>query len=286
MSLAGRLRASLNSSLEPLGFRIQSLTAERAEAARLQNLAGSGHFEREVFPVLASFRECDPSPVLSGVRDLACSLKRFVDSTVAGEFTFANDYFNSPDAEVGYALVRMLRPKKIVEVGSGFSTRLFRSAITDGHLDTELVSIDPSPRREIFGVADRILPKRLEEVDESELVEALGSRSVLFIDSSHGIRAGNDVVTLLLRIVPKLPIGTVIHLHDIFLPFEYPREWLLDYGWDWNEQYLVQGMLQFSETLEVIWAGHYFQRNITDFQSHFVAPIPGRASSLWLRKVR
>ncbi len=85
--------------------------------------------------------------------------------------------------------------------------------------------------------------------------------------------------------LPRLKRGVIVHLHDIFLPFEYPREWLIDLGWRWNEQYLVQALLQDSDSMEVLWLGHYFERTVSTFRDHFPAMKRGRASSLWLRKL-
>lgn len=279
-----RVKELINRGLQPWNVRVQSLTAERAEKARLSALEAAGYFDRPVFPLLDSFRLCDPTPIFVGVQRFADLTSRFSRAEGFNAYSFDNDYFSSPDAEVAYALVRELSPRRIVEIGSGNSTLLFRAAIADGNLKTELVSIDPSPRRDIKRVADRILRKKLEEVGEEELVASLDSGDILFIDSSHVIAAANDVVTLLLRIIPALKVGVVIHLHDIFLPFEYPREWLVQLGWRWNEQYLVQALLQDSQALEVIWPGHYLQRTSKDFLACFDVRGIRRASSLWLRK--
>jgi predicted O-methyltransferase YrrM len=284
MSLRGRLKSWINLGIHPLGVRLETLAAARADRERLSALASSGHFDAPVFPILDSFRNCNPEALLSAVRRFESDCARFRTPASRDGYRFDNDYFTSPDAEVAYSMVRESAPRRIVEVGSGFSTRLFRAAIMDGGLSTELVSIDPSPRKDVASIADRVFAIRLQEVDEAELVSSLGPGDILFIDSSHKVETGNDVVTLLLRIVPALKPGVLIHLHDIFLPFEYPREWLVDFGWQWNEQYLVQASLQDSRTLEVLWPGHYLQRTMVDFSKYFHGPSRARASSLWLRK--
>ena len=209
------------------------------------------------------------------------------DSREEGTYSFSNDYFTSPDAEVAYALIRLLHPKRIIEVGSGNSTHLFREAITDGELSTKLVSVDPSPRREIESVADEVIRRRLEDVPPSELQDVLQPDDILFIDSSHEIRSGNDVLTLFLDVLPRLHSGVVIHVHDIFLPFEYPREWIIrnTLNVNWSEQYLVQAMLQGSDQFEVLWPGHFLQRTLPDFACHFGSNPVGIAKSLWLRKL-
>jgi hypothetical protein len=149
------------------------------------------------------------------------------------------------------------------------------------------VSIDPSPRREVQSVADQVICRKLEDVPASDLQDVLLSNDVLFIDSSHEIRSGNDVVSLFLRVIPGLCSGVVIHVHDIFLPFEYPREWIVEntLNVNWAEQYLVHAMLQGSDQFEVLWPGHFLQRTLPDFDGHFSGKPVGVAKSLWLRKL-
>lgn len=285
MSLAGSVRNLVNGVLRPWNLRVESLAAESAETARLAALEAAGQFESPVLPLLDSFRYFEPDAVLKAVAGYAPDTDKFAEAGGKGGYRFANDYFSSPDAEVAYAIVRSLKPRRLVEIGSGNSTWLFRAAIGDGGLETELVSVDPSPRREVAAAADRVLRQRLQEIDARALVDDLEDGDVLFIDSSHTIEAGSDVVVLLLRILPALRPGVLIHLHDIFLPFEYPRKWLVEWRWKWNEQYLVQALLQDSTAYEVLWPGHYLQRTLPGFASHFRAEVLGTGSSLWLRKV-
>jgi predicted O-methyltransferase YrrM len=283
--LGSRFKAQLNKWLEPLNIRIDSCTAERAEMTRLLLLEKAGHFSRPVFPVLAQFIGCDPAPLLEALESVKDATRRFSVAGRGDGYSYSNYYFTSPDADVAYALIRQLKPRRIIEVGSGNSTQLFREAITDGGLDTELVSIDPLPRKTVDAIADKVLKQRLEHISESYIREALDRNDVLFIDSSHEIRVGNDVVHLLLNIVPTLKKGVVIHLHDIFLPFEYPRQWVINNRWNWNEQYLVQAMLQGSDQFEVLWAGHFLQKTLPQFSNYFESKSHGVATSLWLRKI-
>jgi Methyltransferase domain len=266
-------------------MRLESLTAQRAEIARRSSLESAGHFRLPVFPVLPQFVRCDPSPVLAALGRFKSETRRFSAPVTDTSYSYFNDYFTSPDAEVAYALLRQMAPKRLIEVGSGNSTKLFRQAIKDGGLSTDLVSIDPFPRAPIEAMADRVVKSRLEQLPASYIPEALSRGDILFIDSSHEVRVGNDVVNLLLNIVPKLEAGVLVHLHDIFLPYEYPRNWLIDQRWDWNEQYLVQAVLQGSDEFEVLWPGHFLQRTLSGFTDHFDFKSAGLASSLWLQKL-
>jgi predicted O-methyltransferase YrrM len=287
MAIASKIKHWVNSWLALANLRIDTRTAERAEMDRLLNLDHAGHFRHQVLPVLPQIARCDPNPLLEALEKYRDCTSRFAQAREDGTYSFSNDYFTSPDAEVAYALIRLLHPKRIIEVGSGNSTHLFRAAITDGKLDTKLVSIDPSPRREVESVADQVIRRRLEDVSSADLENVLGANDILFIDSSHEIRSGNDVVRLFLDVMPKLQRGVAIHVHDIFLPFEYPREWIIQntLNVNWAEQYLVQAMLQGSDQFKVLWPGHFLQRTLPRFSDHFHYDHEGVAKSLWLRKI-
>jgi predicted O-methyltransferase YrrM len=287
MSVRSKVKWRVNQWLALVNLKIETRTADRAEMARLLNLEQNGHFGRQVVPLLPQIARCDPHSLLEALDKYREQTRRFARPGDNGKYSFSNDYFTSPDAEIAYVLIRILNPKRIVEVGSGNSTHLFREAITDGSLDTKLVSIDPSPRRDIQSVANQVIRKRLEEAPSSELQDVLHANDILFIDSSHEIRSGNDVVSLFLNVLPKLRGGVVIHVHDIFLPFEYPREWVIQntLNVNWTEQYLVQALLQGSNQFEVLWPGHFLQRTLPGFADHFGGKPVGVAKSLWLRKL-
>ena len=87
---------------------------------------------------------------------------------------------------------------------------------------------------------------------------------------------------LFLNVLPRLRRGVLVHIHDIFLPFEYPEEWLVTKRWEWNEQYLVQALLQDSDSFIVIWPGYYLQRTMKEFSNHFPLRDERNASSIWL----
>lgn len=125
---------------------------------------------------------------------------------------------------------------------------------------------------------------QLESQEAKNELLTLEPGDFLFIDSSHEVKTGNDVVALLLNVLPSLQAGVLIHIHDIFLPYEYQKEWIIQNRWPWNEQYLVQAFLQGSEEYEVLLAGHYRQKTMPDFVKNFPLWLGKDASSLWLRK--
>jgi hypothetical protein len=274
----------VNAVLSNFNLKLDTLTKQRAERLRLADLEREGHFERPVFPLPAAIREMTPQPVLEILARYGERYPDFADPRANGVgYCFRNDYFSSPDAEVLYALVRHHRPATIVEVGSGHSTRLIRQAIADEGTRCKLLCIDPVPRVDIAGLADQVFRQPAESFGAHSLTDLLRPGDLLFIDSSHLLAPGGDVAVLYLEALPALVPGVLVHIHDVFLPYEYPRAWVVDNGWRWNEQYLVQAMLMFGRHLEVIWAGHYLQRTRPDFASHFPHTTPGVASSLWLR---
>jgi predicted O-methyltransferase YrrM len=196
---------------------------------------------------------------------------------------FDQGWFPRLDAAATYALVRGLRPKRILEVGSGHSTRFLARAIADGGLATTLTCIDPAPRAALDGLPVRRLAHLLEEVPEAEFAN-LAAGDVLFVDSSHVLMPGSDVDRLLNRILPDLAPGVLVHFHDIFLPDPYPT------GWAWrgyNEQQAVAALLQGG--WEIRFASHFVATRLAGrLASGVVAELPLLAdapeSSLWLLK--
>ncbi|HEY7246018.1 MAG TPA: class I SAM-dependent methyltransferase [Xanthobacteraceae bacterium] len=286
MAVASKLRHWLNGRLRPFNIEIATLTAERNEMARLQTLEQKGYFDSPAFPVLSQFAAYDPAPLLESVRRLSGKTSRFSTTRSDSEYSYVNAYFTSPDAEIAYTIICESRPRCIIEVGSGNSTLLLRSAIEDAGLATQLISIDPQPRRDIERISHKLIRKKAEDVPISVFSENLHSDDVLFIDSSHELKVGNDVLHLFFNVLPVLPAGVLIHVHDVFLPFDYPKEWIIDRGWEcFREQYLVQALLQGSREYEVLWPGHYLQRTFASFSRCFDFRPQGLAASLWLRKL-
>lgn len=192
-------------------------------------------------------------------------------------------WFPSLDAAVAYALVRERKPQRIVEVGSGHSTRILARAECGVG---EIVAIDPMPRTDIVGLPGvRFVPSTLQAAP-AEIFDGLKAGDVLFIDSSHILMPGSDVDILLNRVLPRLPAGVLVHIHDIFLPFDYPAIW----GWrNYNEQQGVAPLLAtgaYRPLFSSVWA---MRRMAERLAASVVARLPQPAdampTSLWLEKV-
>ncbi len=178
-------------------------------------------------------------------------------------------------------MIRRFAPSRVVEVGCGNSTRVTRQAILDGGFACHLTAIDPWPRAEIAGLVDRFEQSRLEDVDAGLFAE-LAAGDVLFIDSRHQVRMSNDVAHLFCRIMPALAPGVVIHVHDVFLPWEYPNRFFRDCP-SWGEQYLLYALLQ-GGGYEILWPGYHLQRDRPDAVAALPFLSEGRAQSFWMRK--
>jgi len=177
--------------------------------------------------------------------ELLAGLQRFRDNLVGiaadaagprgNEPVWNNDYFPPLDAMALYGFLCDRKPNIYLEVGSGNSTAFARRAIRDHALGTKIVSIDPHPRAEIDALCDSVVRKPFEQIDPCVLND-LGSGDILFIDSSHRSFTNSDVTVFFLETLPRLKPGILLHIHDIFLPYDYPPEWRGRY---YSEQYLL-----------------------------------------------
>ena len=175
--------------------------------------------------------------------------------------------------------------RRIVEVGSGHSTRFMARAIRDGGLSTELVSIDPAPRAAIDGTGTTLIRSTVQRAGLAPF-SPLASGDILFIDSSHILMPGTDVDFLFNRVLPGLTRGVLVHVHDIFLPDDYPPEW----EWrGYNEQLGVAALLQ-GRGFRLLWSSHYATTRMKDAVEASVARdiplMPGaHEASVWVVKV-
>ena len=194
------------------------------------------------------------------------------------------DWFPRLDAAIAYAMVREKKPARIVEVGSGHSTRFMARAIKDGQLETAFTAIDPAPRAAIETLPIEVIHKTLHNAGKGPF-EALAAGDFLFIDSSHIAMPGSDVDRLFLEILPYLPAGVYVHTHDIFLPDDYPV------SWDWrgyNEQQAAAPLF-LGGGYGIVFSSSYVSTRLKDALAQSVIaklPLPEGAfeTSLWLQK--
>ncbi len=181
-------------------------------------------------------------------------------------------------------LTRERRFGRIVEIGSGHSTRFVARAVRDGDLATRLTAIDPQPRAALSGLAIERVPATVQEAGLAPF-SSLTAADAVVIDSSHILMPGTDVDFLVSSVLPALPSGIHIHIHDIFLPSGYPADWL----WrGYNEQSVIAGLIA-AGVLKVVWSSAWAGQALgAEIAAAGLADLPlvegAHESSLWVVK--
>jgi hypothetical protein len=225
--------------------------------------------EAEQLAYLASLRDGRHQAMFKVLREDAA-----INRLAAGRDVVSNIFCNTPDAEIYASMILDRRPRRVIEIGSGFSTLIAKKAIDFGGLPTELVVIDPNPRTDVRAVADRL---NLAPVEQTGLLEEEWMASdILFIDSSHICRTRGDLPYLFCRLLPSLPPGVLVHVHDIFLPYDYPN--LYD-EWSHTEEYLLACTLSHSQRYRVVMATHWLSRTHGGEMEKTFGPYAGTEAS-------
>ncbi len=201
-----------------------------------------------------------------------------------GSARWDQDWFSGLDAAILYTLVRARRPRRLVEIGCGHSTRFAARAVADGGLSTRILAIDPGPRASLAGLEVDWAATTVQLVDRAVFAE-LGQGDVLFVDSSHVLAPGSDVDLILNDVLARLPAGALVHFHDVFLPAAYPEEW----AWrGYNEQNALAALLQ-GGGWSIVWASAFARATLAGEIARAEldrpeAPPGLLESSLWLEK--
>jgi predicted O-methyltransferase YrrM len=176
-------------------------------------------------------------------------------------FFYDNNWFDRGDSEILYSMIRTHKPRRIIEIGSGSSTLMALQAIEKNKLEDpsyqcELTCVEPyeQPWMEKHNI--KVHRKRVEELDPL-MFEVLEANDILFIDSSHVIRPQGDVLFEFLELLPRLKSGVLVHVHDIFLPKDYPETWLIKEHKFWNEQYVLEAFLTLNKEFKIVAALNY-----------------------------
>jgi hypothetical protein len=191
-------------------------------------------------------------------------LSKFAKRKEGTSYHYGNGSFGTGDADLYYSIIRKNKPGRILEIGSGFSTLLCLEAVNRNKADDpgyscDVTCVEPYEMPFLEELNINLLRRKVEDVD-TKVFRELEAGDILFVDSSHIIRPGGDVNYVILKILPELPTGTWIHFHDIFLPREYPVEWLRDEFRMWNEQYLLEAFLLGNVSFRIMAALNYLQR--------------------------
>jgi hypothetical protein len=277
---AGRLARKLGYEL-----RRQHFYLPFPDVARLPDLWAGPHPMRGV-----DLRVDQALRLLGEIAPLIAEFRPPKTAAPGQGFYLTNGGYESVDAETLYGLLRHLRPARVVELGSGASSHvidLARRANETAGSPLQHTIYDPFP----FGNPMGAVPATLHRVGSEDLdvavVEELEAGDVLFVDTTHTVKTGGDVVRIFLDVLPRLAPGVYVHVHDIFLPYEYPREWVVDGRVAWAEQYMLQAFLAFNDAFEVVFPAHAVARQDPKAVSAVIPSFgPGIApGAFWMRRV-
>jgi len=235
------------------------------------------------------FKEKEQLATLAGLKyteELLAFEMNFCDHV----FYVNNPAFSTADADLYYLLIRNKKPARIIEVGSGFSTRVALSAIQKNKEEgiiTKLTCIEPYEMPWLDkqeGI--ELIRKKIEDVSP-EVFGELNEGDILFIDSSHIIRPGNDVLVEYLEILPLLKKGVMIHIHDIFSHRDYPEKWITEEHRFWNEQYLLEAFLYFNHSFKVLFSVNHLQHDYFEKTSQTLLHMQRNAEpgSFWIERI-
>jgi predicted O-methyltransferase YrrM len=202
-----------------------------------------------------------------------------------------NPFFGCHDASIYFGMLLKSRPRRVVEIGTGFSSGLLldvRERFLDG--DVYLTFIDPSFER-FRGLADvsalsavRLLECQVQDTP-FDVFRQLEAGDILFIDSSHVLKTGSDVNYCLFEVLPRLAPGVLIHVHDILYPFEYPESWIVDERRSWNEAYALRAFLQYNSAFEIVYWNNFVYHKSGDLLRELIPLcMENEGGSIWLRR--
>lgn len=180
-------------------------------------------------------------------------------------FYLANGYYGAVDAHILYAMIRHAKPRRLVELGSGFSTLVTLAAARLNDREGDPVDhrvFDPYAEDHMQMTAAEL--ERIQRIPATQVpldeFLALEAGDILFVDTTHTVKPAGEVNYVVLEVLPVLRPGVIVHVHDIFLPWEYPRRWIEDLRRQWTEQYLLQAMLSCNPCFDVLFAAHAVAR--------------------------
>jgi hypothetical protein len=200
------------------------------------------------------------------------------------QFYWQNDQFSYCDAMAYYCLIRKLKPKNIIEIGSGFSTLVASEAIKKNNTG-RIHCFEPFPRNFLQNNDSIILHQQIaQSITPADLNSIMGNGDILFIDSTHTVKTGSDCNHIYLRLLPNITKDIYVHVHDVFLPFGLPQNWLEDLQIYWTEQYILYAFLTDNPKTKVFFSSYYSYHFIKNLLAEMMGdkfPIGG--GSLWFK---
>lgn len=206
-------------------------------------------------------------------------------------YAFDNENYSNGDGMILHAMLRLHRPRRVIEVGSGWSSACTLDTV-ERHLvgNTRVTFVEPYPKllKSLIGPMSARVDLHACKVQDApmRIFEELEAGDILFIDSTHVLRTGSDVCFELFEILPRLASGVIVHIHDIFWPFEYPRRWAVDENRSWNELYAVRAFLTDNPSWRILFFNDYFakvERHL--IEANCPAFLVNSGGALWLQRV-
>ena len=212
------------------------------------------------------------------------------DASAGNRYFLNNSYYAYGDGIILYCFIRTFKPKRIIEIGSGFSSALMLD-VNEKHFQNsiKISFIEPYPEVRLNNLLKEselssvdLIAKRVQQVP-IENFKKLEKGDILFIDSSHIVKTGSDVHYIINRILPVLNEGVLVHFHDIHFPFEYPKKWVLD-GFGWNETYFIKSFLMYNDRFKIVFFTDYLYRFNKDLFEDMPLVNSSPGSGIWLEK--
>ncbi|QYK40370.1 MAG: class I SAM-dependent methyltransferase [Paracoccaceae bacterium] len=236
-----------------------------------------------------SIRDADLRAEFDRLRPFISSHRFPKTKTEGARYYTENGIFTVGDAIVLAAMIARHRPKRIIEIGSGFSTACMLDTIERLDLPTAITCIEPNPARLRRNLTERdaervTIVEGLVQGTDPAMYETLESGDFLFIDSTHVVKTGSDVCFEMFEILPRLKPGVVVHVHDIHHPFEYPDAWIFEKRRSWNEVYILRAFLMYNHRFPVTAFNNYFlTRYRKDVEEAYGEPVMNAGGSIWMQ---
>ncbi|MFZ5907486.1 MAG: class I SAM-dependent methyltransferase [Nitrospirota bacterium] len=294
---------------DELRRKYEEVASEYGNLSRRCGFAPPGHFyspipsleeiERDEIKIFGSIprsipgidlHEAEQIKLLEDFCDYYQSIPFFPHKTKGVRYFFENPAYSYSDAVFLYCMIRHLKPRKFIEIGSGYSSCLSldtNELFLDGSMQFTFIEPCPDLLMSLVKKEDKntikVIPKRLQDVELHEF-ETLEANDILFIDSTHVSKVNSDVNRIFFEILPALSPGVHIHFHDVFYPFEYPRDWIFE-GRAWSEIYLLRAFLQYNSSFNIVLMNSYlthFHKQF--FQDNMPLCLENTCGSIWIRK--
>ena len=219
---------------------------------------------------------------------MAFPLEKTSDPT---QYYLNNGSFGFVSGQMHYGIIRHFKPKKVIEIGSGYSTLASLAALrknAEEGYQNEFITIDPYPplviKNDTQGIK-QLIPKKVEDID-IEFFDRLSENDILFIDSRHTVKIGGDVNFLILEVLPRLKKGVIVHIHDIQFPYEYSKSYALKEHLFWEEQYIVQAFLMYNNSFKILWCASYMHYKYPELLTQYFSQYPKNRvpTSIYIQK--